>query len=382
MQESLTAVLYACAAVLAALLFAVVYLIVLLRGRKEGGELAGLVAPLKDDLARLDQVLRQEFSTNRTEAQQSIKADLGSFRDAQAKLLEAVERRVQALSDSSDQRLNALRESVDKKLGTLLEQLQKDLLDMQKLASDVGGLSRVLTNVKARGVWGEIQLERILQEMLTAGQYDRNFNPKPGSKDAVEFAIRLPGPDAEPVWLPVDSKLPREDYERLAEAQEKGDLAAAEAAAKALEATVKAEARSIRDKYVHPPRTTDFAVMFLPVESLYAEVLRRPGLAEALQGQYRVVVAGPTTFSALLNSLQVGFRSVAIQKRASEIERLLSAVKTEMNRLGESVAKIHERFDSLGKEFEAVVKRTRQVEKKLKDVDALPEAESRPLLDD
>lgn len=381
MHDNLTSILAVAAAVLAALLGAVVYLIVLLRSRKDGGELATLLAPLQQDLTKLDTVLRQEFSTNRTESQSSIKSNLGDFRDGQAKLLDSVAQRVQALSDSNDSRFREIREAVDKKLSVILEQLQKDLMDMQKVAGDVGSLSRVLTNVKARGVWGEIQLERILQEMLTPAQFERNYRPKNGSREAVEFAVRLPGPDGEPVFLPVDSKLPREDYERLVAAQEKGDLAAVEAAAKALEATVKTEARSIRDKYLNPPQTTDFAVLFLPVESLYAEVLRRPGLVSELQSQHRIVVAGPTTFSALLNSLLVGFRSVVIQKRAVEIQRLLAAVKTEMGTLGALTDKIHDRFELLGKDFEAVGKRAKLIERKLKGVDALPEAEAKAMLE-
>lgn len=381
MQEHLAQILAVAAVFLAGLLGAVVYLIVLLRSRKDGGELAGLLAPLQQDLTKLDTVLRQEFSTNRTESQTSIKSNLGDFRDGQAKLLESVAQRVQALSDSNDSRLKDIRDAVDKKLSVILEQLQKDLMDMQKVAGDVGSLSRVLTNVKARGVWGEIQLERILQEMLTPAQFERNYRPKPGGKEAVEYAVRLPGPDGEPVFLPVDSKLPREDYERLVAAQEKGDLAAVESAAKALEATVKAEARSIRDKYLNPPHTTDFAVLFLPVESLYAEVLRRPGLVSDLQSQHRIVVAGPTTFSALLNSLLVGFRSVVIQKRAVEIQRLLAAVKTEMGTLGALTDKIQDRFELLGKDFESVGKRAKLIERKLKGVDALPEAEANAMLE-
>ncbi|TPW21621.1 MAG: DNA recombination protein RmuC [Elusimicrobia bacterium] len=381
MQDHLAQILVVAALILTGLLAAVVYLIVLLRSRGDGGELAGLLAPLQQDLTKLDTVLRQEFSTNRTESQSSIKSNLGDFRDGQAKLLDSVAQRVQALSDSNDSRFREIREAVDKKLSVILEQLQKDLMDMQKVAGDVGALSRVLSNVKARGVWGEIQLERILQEMLTPAQFERNYRPKSGTKEAVEFAVRLPGPDGEPVFLPVDSKLPREDYERLVAAQEKGDLAAVEAAAKALEATVKAEARSIRDKYINPPQTTDFAVLFLPVESLYAEVLRRPGLVSDLQSQHRIVVAGPTTFSALLNSLLVGFRSVVIQKRAVEIQRLLAAVKTEMGTLSVLTDKIHDRFELLGKDFEAVGKRAKLIERKLKGVDALPESEVGALLE-
>lgn len=366
MQGSLTAVLSIAAVLLAGLLAAVVYLIVLLRGRNDEGQVGALLAPLQQNLANLDQALRQEFSANRTEAQASIKSNLGDFRDGQSKLIDSVAQRVQSLSDANEQRMSQIMEAVGQ---------------MKRLADDVGGLGRVLTNVKARGVWGEIQLERILQEMLTSTQYERNYRPKQGSKEAVEFAVKLPGPDGEPVYLPVDSKLPREDYERLVAAQEKGDVAAVEAAGKALEAVVKAEARSIRDKYLNPPHTTDFAVLFLPVESLYAEVLRRPGLVAELQSAHRIVVAGPTTFSALLNSLLVGFRSVVIQKKAVEIQRLLAAVKAEMGTMGALTDKMHDRFELLGKDFEAVSKRAKLIEKKLKDVDALPGAEAAALLD-
>jgi DNA recombination protein RmuC len=253
-----------------------------------------------------------------------------------------------------------------------LEQVHKGLGEMQSLAIGVGDLRRVLTNVKVRGTWGEVQLGALLEQMLAAEQYAKNVATRPGSRERVEYAIRLPGrlPDnGEPVWLPIDSKFPVEDYERLVAAQ---DGAAAEEAAKALEARIKLEARTIRDKYLEPPATTDYAILFVPTEGLYHELGRRPGLFDLLQREYRVMVAGPTNLSMLVNSLQVGFRTLAIEQRASEVWQVLGSVRTEFGRFIDVLARTKAQLQTVANSIEAAETRTRQIERKLKDVEALP----------
>ncbi|MDR1350179.1 MAG: DNA recombination protein RmuC [Zoogloeaceae bacterium] len=304
----------------------------------------------------------------------------------------AVESRLQALQVENAGKLDEMRRTVDEKLhATLeqrlgesfklvserLEQVHRGLGEMQTLAAGVGDLRRVLTNVKTRGVWGEIQLGRLLGEMLTADQYTANVATRPESNERVEFAIRLPGKgmDAEKsvVWLPIDAKFPLEDYQRLLDAQEKGDTAAMEDAAKALENRLKAEARSIREKYVAPPATTDFAILYLPVEGLYAEALRRPGLIDMLQRQWRVTLAGPTTLAALLNSLQMGFRTLAIEQRSSEVWAVLGAVKTEFGKFGEALAHTRKKLEEASSSIDKAEVRTRALTRRLKDVEALPD---------
>jgi DNA recombination protein RmuC len=255
---------------------------------------------------------------------------------------------------------------------------------MQTLAVGVGDLKKVLTNVKTRGTWGEVQLENLLEQMLTADQYEKNVATVPGSTERVEFAVRLPGRSAadQPVWLPIDAKFPREDYERLLDAQDRADAAAAEAAAKDLEARLRNEAKAIREKYLAPPHTTDFGLLFLPTEGLYAEVLRRPGLTDLLQREHRVAVAGPTTLTALLNSLQMGFRTLAIEQRSSEVWRLLGAVKTEFGKFGEVLAKTKEQLDRASTTIGAAEVRTRQIERKLRGVEQLSNDQARALLGD
>jgi len=243
---------------------------------------------------------------------------------------------------------------------------------MQSLASGVGDLKKVLTNVKTRGTWGEIQLGNLLEQMLTADQYERNVVTKQGSRDPVEFAIKLPGRDSKVVYIPIDAKFPKEDYDRLLEAQDKNDMAALEESVKALESRIKLEARKIRDKYIDPPHTTDFAIMYLITEGLYAEVLRRPGLCDLLQREFRVMVAGPTTIAAVLNSLQVGFRTLAVEKRASEIRQLLVAVKNEFGKFGDMLENTKKKLDSASKEIESAATKSRTIEKKLSKVQELP----------
>ncbi|MCR4399270.1 MAG: DNA recombination protein RmuC [Syntrophomonadaceae bacterium] len=258
-----------------------------------------------------------------------------------------------------------------------LEQVHKGLGEMQSLAAGVGDLKKVLTNVKTRGVWGEVQLGNILEQMLTPDQYAANVATKPHSGERVEFAVRLPGRDeGSCVWLPIDAKFPQEDYHRLLEATENGDPVAAEEAARQLEQRIRQEARSISEKYIDPPHTTDFAIMFLPTESLYAEVLRRPGLADALQRQYRVNVAGPTTLAALLNSLSLGFRTLAIERRSGEVWTLLGAVKTEFGRFGDILEKTQKKLQEASNSIDQATRRSRTIERKLKGVQELPAVEA------
>jgi len=296
--------------------------------------------------------------------------------------------RLGAIQADSAQKLEEMRKTVDEKLhATLeqrlgesfkqvsdrLEQVHRGLGEMQTLATGVGDLKRVLTNVKSRGTWGEVQLGALIEQTLTIDQYSKNISTRPGSRDLVEFAIRLPGQDASsPVWLPVDAKFPVEDYQRLMDAQDRADLVEMESSAKALENRIKSEAKTIREKYVEPPYTTDFAILFLPTEGLYAEVMRRQGLLEALQRDYRVTVAGPSTFSALLNSLHMGFKTLAIEKRSSEIWNTLGQIKMEFGKFGEVIDATKKKLEAATKSFDAVDVRTRQINKKLSGVEALP----------
>jgi len=296
--------------------------------------------------------------------------------------------RLGAIQTDSAQKLEEMRKTVDEKLhATLeqrlgesfkqvsdrLEQVHRGLGEMQTLATGVGDLKRVLTNVKSRGTWGEVQLGALIEQTLTIDQYSKNISTRPGSRDLVEFAIRLPGQDANsPVWLPVDAKFPVEDYQRLMDAQDRADLVEIESSAKALENRIKSEAKTIREKYVEPPYTTDFAILFLPTEGLYAEVMRRQGLLELLQRDFRVTVAGPSTFSALLNSLHMGFKTLAIEKRSSEIWNTLGQIKTEFSKFGDVIDATKKKLEAATKSFDAVDVRTRQINKKLSGVEALP----------
>ena len=263
-----------------------------------------------------------------------------------------------------------------------LEQVHKGLGEMQTLAVGVGSLQRVLTNVKTRGIFGEVQLEALLEQVLTPEQYARQVETKPRSGQRVDFAIRFPGRGDEgaPVWLPIDAKFPRDDYERLIEAHEQADAVAAELAAKALEARIRAEAKSIAESYLAAPHTTDFAILFLPVESLYAEVLRRPGLMDAIQRQHRVTLAGPTTLLAMLNSLHMGFRTLALERQASEVWKVLGAVKTEFERYGEWVERVKEQVAKASDTLDKADTRARQMRLALRKVEALPEGQAQALL--
>jgi DNA recombination protein RmuC len=319
-----------------------------------------------------------------------------------AEIRTTIEQRLKDIETNNATKLEEMRRTVDEKLhATLeqrlgesfkqvsdrLEQVHRGLGEMQTLAAGVGDLKKVLTNVKTRGTWGEVQLEALLEQLLTTDQYAKNVATVPKSADRVEFAIKLPGrqdPEgvAVPVWLPIDAKFPREDYERLIEAQERADPVAVEEASRALEGRIRAEARAISEKYVAPPHTTDFALLFLPTEGLYAEVLRRPGLTDTLQRDYRVTIAGPTTLTALLNSLQMGFRTLAIEKRSSEVWQVLGAVKTEFGKFGDVLAKTKSQLETVTRSIEAAETRTRMMNRKLRDVEALPGEQASGLLGD
>ena len=314
-------------------------------------------------------------------------------------LRQSVEARLSAIQADNAGKLEEMRRTVDEKLQSTLEQrlgdsfrlvserlemVHKGLGEMQTLAAGVGDLKKVLTNVKTRGTWGEVQLAALLEQVLVADQYGTNVATRPGSSERVEFAIRLPGQgDAlseVPVWLPIDAKFPVEDYQRLIDAQERADPAAVESAAKSLEMRLRDEAKKIRDKYVEPPYTTDFAILYLPTEGLYAEALRRPGLVEVLQRDCRVSLAGPTTLAALLNSLQMGFRTLAIEKRSSEVWAVLGAVKTEFGKFGETLEATRKKLELATRSIESAGVRTRQIERRLKGVEALPLTEAQERL--
>ncbi|HWQ30725.1 MAG TPA: DNA recombination protein RmuC [Negativicutes bacterium] len=316
------------------------------------------------------------------------------------KMRETMEDKLKQLQEDNSRKLEQMRETVDEKLHSTLEQrlgesfkqvserlelVHKGLGEMQSLASGVGDLKRVLTNVKTRGTWGEVQLGNILEQVMTPEQYSRNVATRKNSAERVEFAVKLPGrdmKDEEPVWLPIDAKFPQEDYQRLMDAQEKGNPAMAEEAAKALETKVKSFAKDIRDKYIDPPGTTDFGIMFLPTEGLYAEILRRPGLCDCLQREYRIVAAGPTTLIALLNSLQMGFRTLAIEKRSSEVWVLLGAVKTEFGKFGDILDKTQKKLQEASNTIEDAARKSRSIGRKLKNVQELSPDSSVLLLEE
>lgn len=307
----------------------------------------------------------------------------------------AMESKIKALTDENSVQLEKMRATVDEKLqktleerlsqsfklvSERLEEVYKGLGEMQNLASGVGDLKKVLSNVKTRGILGEIQLSAILEQVLTKEQYDKNVATKKGSSDRVEFAIRLPGDEDGVVYLPIDAKFPADKYSNLADAYETGDKAQIEACGRALEASIKASAKYIHDKYVDPPATTDFAILFLPFEGLYAEVVRR-GMVEVLQREYKVNIAGPTTMAALLNSLQMGFRTLAIEKHSSRVWDVLGAVKTEFGKFEKTLKKAQERINQANNELDALIgTRTNVIQRRLRDVTALPEETSSGLL--
>ena len=419
-----------------AVLTALALLIALIRRKPED-----VIAGLQDNFTalaikqqRLEGVIKDEITSNRQETAQSArqarqelgatlkfssdslqqrlsenirvqKDQLDSFSKqlmAMTKLneekLEAMrktmETQLQALQEDNTRKLEQMRATVDEKLqGTLdkrlgesfkqvserLEQVYKGLGEMRTLATGVGDLKKVLTNVKTRGTWGEIRLSHILEQILTPDQYDVNVATKKNSTERVEFAIKLPGQKVDKekiIWMPIDSKFPQEDYQRLMDAQEAADKELAEKSIKNLEMRIKAEARHIKEKYLDPPHTTDFGIMFLPVEGLYAEVLRRPGLCDTLQREYRIVVTGPTTLAALLNSLQMGFRTLAVEKRSSEVWQLLGVVKTEFGKFGDVLAKTKKKLQEAGHTIDKAEIRTRAIARKLRKVQEIPLTET------
>ncbi len=376
------------------------------KNREEAGAHAkDMRSELSSSLVNFSSTFRgqiSEISSMQKDQLELFGRQLGTLTQSTDQKLEsvrhAVEERLRSLQEDNSAKLEQMRETVDEKLHATLERrlgesfklvserlelVHKGLGEMQTLAAGVGDLKKVLANVKTRGTWGEVQLGNLLEQVLTTEQYAKNIATRPGSNEHVEYAIKLPGRESEdgnPVWLPIDAKFPQEDYQKLTDAQEQANVQLAEEASRQLEQRIRAEARSIKEKYLDPPHTTDFAIMFLPVEGLYAEVLRRPGLFDVMQREYRVVLTGPTTLLALLNSLQMGFRTLAIQKRASDVWALLGAVKTEFNRFGEILEKTKKKLDEASASIETAATRSRAIERKLRDVQHLPQQESIRLL--
>ncbi len=416
-----------------------VFILILLRRKLDGG-----ITTLKDHLRGLEQkqtqtetIVKDEVARNRQETTGSAKLareelskslkdtsdsflkrmtenarmqkgqldsfskQIGNLTKLNEEKLESMRRtlehQIRALQENNSRKLEQMRATVDEKLQSTLEkrlgesfkqvserleQVYKGLGEMRSLATGVGDLKKVLTNVKTRGTWGEIQLGNILEQILTPDQYEMNVQTKKNSNERVEFAIKLPGQGTDReqgVWMPIDSKFPQEDYQRLTDAQEAADKELADKSIKNLEMRIRLEAKNIREKYIDPPNTTDFGIMFLPVEGLYAEVLRRPGLCDLLQRDYRVTVTGPTTLAALLNSLQMGFRTLAIEKRSSEVWELLGIVKTEFGKFGDVLAVTKKKLQEASSTIDKAEVRTRAIERKLRDVQEIPIENKNPV---
>ena len=358
---------------------------------------------VKDEIGRN----REESSKSAKEGREELNKSLNLFSETTTKKLtdltqsnelkfdklqERVETQLKHIVDNNEQKLEQMRATVDEKLHSTLEKrlgesfklvsdrleaVREGLGEMRTLAVGVGDLKKVLTNVKTRGTWGEIQLENLMEQILTPEQYAKNIATKPGSSDRVEFAVKMPGKGSndEVCWLPVDAKFPMEDFQRLVIAQEAGDLVLIEETAKALENRIKLEAKTIFEKYIDPPNTTDVALLFLPIESLFAEILRRPGLFERIQHDYKVIITGPTTLTAILNSLQMGFRTLQIEKRSSEVWTTLGIIKTEFGKFGEILDKTQKKLEEASKTIEDASKKTRTIQRKLRDVQELPAGE-------
>ena len=342
--------------------------------------------------------LNQALNLSTQQMQTTLHRNLMTTNEMQREKFEAMGRQQDLLVKSTEKRLDDMRVMVEEKLQktlnerigqsfelvrTQLENVQRGLGEMKNLAEDVGGLKKVLGNVKTRGTFGEIQLGALLEQMLSPEQYEANVKTRKNATEFVEFAIKLPGKDngKEVVYLPIDAKFPKDVYEQYIDAYEEGDTSLIESTSKQLEITIKRMAKDIHDKYVEPPFTTDFAIMFLPFENIYAEVIRRTSLVETLQKEYKIVVTGPTTLGAILNSLQMGFRTLAIQKRTSEVWSVLGAVKTEFGKFGGMLEKVQKNLQNAGDQLEEVMgKRTRAIERKLRQVEALPTDESQKML--
>jgi DNA recombination protein RmuC len=376
------------------------------------GELTQTLATFQETLTRQGQeatrtqnaqidAFAQQLTLMQKTLSDTLAVQLQSLSEANARRMAEVrltlETQLTAMQQTNAAKLEEMRKTVDEKLQTTLEtrlgesfkqvaerleQVHKGLGQMQSLAQGVGDLQRVLTNVKTRGMFGEVQLEALLEQVLTLEQYGKQVETKPRSNQRVDFAVRFPGRSADgtPVWLPIDAKFPRDDYERLLDAHDRADAVGVESAGRALEVRIREEAKSICENYLCPPYTTDFAILFLPIESLYAEVLRRPGLMDKIQRDYRVTLAGPTTLLAMLNSLHMGFRTLALEQQASEVWKVLGAVKTEFERYGEWVARIKEQVQKASDTLERADTRTKQMRRALKVVEALPDAQAQSLL--
>ncbi|WP_309671237.1 DNA recombination protein RmuC [Gemmatimonas sp.] len=374
---------------------AVVLLLVSLFRAKAVADPEGARRELREELRSARDEARASARELREEVTKSIDATQASLDRVRGTL----DQRVRELQEGNERKLDEMRRTVDEKLHDTLEKrlgesfklvsdrldtVHKGLGEMQHLATGVGDLKRVLTNVKARGTWAEVQLGAILEQVLTPEQYDKNVCIRPDTAERVEFAVRLPGPLDDPascVWLPIDSKFPQEDWLRLQDASDQGDVAAVQAASDALMRTVRGSAKEIHDKYVHPPASTDFAIMFLATEGLFAEVLRHPSLVSDLQQQYRVVVAGPTTLAAILTSLRMGFQTLVVEQRAAEVWRVLGAVKTEFGKFGEVLDKVQRQLNTASRTIEETGQRSRAMEKKLRSAERLPEAEAAMVLE-
>lgn len=357
---------------------------------------------IRDTMNERIRALQEAGNLNSKQSREEISKSLKEQQDSLVSVLDrlrgTIDEKLKSLQDDNGKRLEEMRATVDEKLHATLEQrlgqsfqlvserlelVHKGLGEMQTLASGVGDLKKVLTNVRARGAWGEVQLATLLEQMLTRDQYFENVVTKNGSNERVEFAIRLPGqrgPNGAEVLLPIDAKFPIEDYQRLIDAQDRGDADAIETAQKQLQRQIKIAAKNIKDKYLDPPNTTDFALMFLPIEGLYAEVLRAPGLCESIQRECRVIVTGPTTLAAIMNSLQMGFRTLAIEKRSSEVWNLLGAVKTEFGKFGDILEKTHKKLQEASNTIDDASRKSRTIERKLRQVQYVPTLDGQSLL--
>lgn len=388
------------------LLIANILLLLLKNNRKQTERLEYLFRQeMKENREEMNQNMRelrtelnQALNLSTQQMQTSLHRNLMTTHEMQREKFEMMNRQQENLVKSTEKRLDEMRLMVEEKLQktlnerigqsfelvrSQLENVQKGLGEMKNLAEDVGGLKKVLGNVKTRGTFGEIQLAALLEQMLSPEQYEANVKTRKNATEFVEFAIKLPGKDngKEVVYLPIDAKFPKDVYEQYIDAYEEGDAGLIESTSKQLETTIKRMAKDIHDKYIEPPYTTDFAVLFLPFENIYAEVIRRTALVETLQKDFKIVVTGPTTLGAILNSLQMGFRTLAIQKRTSEVWNVLGAVKTEFGKFGGMLEKVQKNLQSAGDQLEEVMgKRTRAIERKLRQVEALPKEESQKML--
>ena len=388
------------------LLMTNLFVVLLKSNRKQTNQLETLLRQeMKDNREELSRNMRelrtelnQALSLSTQQMQTTLHRNLMTSNEMQREKFEAMNRQQDILVKSTEKRLDEMRIMVEEKLQktlnerigqsfelvrSQLENVQKGLGEMKNLAEDVGGLKKVLGNVKTRGTFGEIQLAALLEQMLSPEQYEANVKTRKNATEFVEFAIKLPGKDngRDVVYLPIDAKFPKDVYEQYMDAYEEGDTTRIESTSKQLEITIRRMAKDIHEKYVEPPFTTDFAIMFLPFESIYAEVIRRTSLVETLQKDYKIVVTGPTTLGAILNSLQMGFRTLAIQKRTSEVWSVLGAVKTEFGKFGGMLEKVQKNLQNAGDQLEEVMgKRTRAIERKLRQVEALPTEESKKML--